>query len=385
MKIRVLVVDDSAFMRKVITDMIHLQKEIEVIDTARNGSEAVEKVKTLKPDVVTLDIEMPVMDGLTALEKIMEKDPLPVIMLSSLTKEGADATIRSLELGAVDFITKPSSVFKINTEDVKNELVSKIVMASKISMKSKSLRKSLDFKKEKDDNVTKSYSGSSTQSTSSGFTSRNSVENTSNTVEYGSRRGLGGNRIDKIVAIGTSTGGPRALQSVIPRIPGNINASFIVVQHMPPGFTKSLAERMNTLSELSVKEAEHGDVLKQGWVYIAPGDHHLKLKKSGQEWIIQLSQDELVSGHRPSVDAMMYSIADNKIGNVVGVIMTGMGADGAKGLARVKQENKGFVIAQDEESCVVFGMPKSTIQLGVVDRVVTLNDIANEIVRAVGV
>lgn len=385
MKIRVLVVDDSAFMRKVITDMIHLQKEIEVIDTARNGSEAVEKVKTLKPDVVTLDIEMPVMDGLTALEKIMEKDPLPVIMLSSLTKEGADATIRSLELGAVDFITKPSSVFKINTEDVKNELVSKIVMASKISMKSKSLRKSLDFKKEKDDNVTKSYSGSSTQSTSSGFTSRNSVENTSNTVEYGSKRGLGGNRIDKIVAIGTSTGGPRALQSVIPRIPGNINASFIVVQHMPPGFTKSLAERMNTLSELSVKEAEHGDVLKQGWVYIAPGDHHLKLKKSGQEWIIQLSQDELVSGHRPSVDAMMYSIADNKIGNVVGVIMTGMGADGAKGLARVKQENKGFVIAQDEESCVVFGMPKSTIQLGVVDRVVTLNDIANEIVRAVGV
>lgn len=385
MKIRVLVVDDSAFMRKVITDMIHLQKEIEVIDTARNGSEAVEKVKTLKPDVVTLDIEMPVMNGLTALEKIMEKDPLPVIMLSSLTKEGADATIRSLELGAVDFITKPSSVFKINTEDVKNELVSKIVMASKISMKSKSLRKSLDFKKEKDDNVTKSYSGSSSQSTSSGFTSRNSVENTSNTVEYGSKRGLGGNRIDKIVAIGTSTGGPRALQSVIPRIPGNINASFIVVQHMPPGFTKSLAERMNTLSELSVKEAEHGDVLKQGWVYIAPGDHHLKLKKSGQEWIIQLSQDELVSGHRPSVDAMMYSIADNKIGNVVGVIMTGMGADGAKGLARVKQENKGFVIAQDEESCVVFGMPKSTIQLGVVDRVVTLNDIANEIVRAVGV
>lgn len=384
MKIRVLVVDDSAFMRKVITDMIHLQKDIEVIDTARNGSEAVEKVKTLKPDVVTLDIEMPVMDGLTALERIMEKDPLPVIMLSSLTKEGADATIRSLELGAVDFITKPSSVFKINTDDVKNELISKIVMASKISIKSKSLRKSLDFKKEKDEGMTKSYSGT-TQSSSSSSTSRGNVDHSNSATEYGSRRGLGGNRIDKIVAIGTSTGGPRALQSVIPRIPGNINASFIVVQHMPPGFTKSLAERMNSLSELSVKEAEHGDVLKQGWVYIAPGDQHLKLKKSGQEWVIQLSQDDLVSGHRPSVDAMMYSIADNKISNVVGVIMTGMGADGAKGLARVKNENKGFVIAQDEESCVVFGMPKSTIQLGVVDRVVTLNDIANEIVRAVGV
>lgn len=373
MKIRVLVVDDSAFMRKVITDMVHLQKDIEVIDTAKNGQEAIDKIKSLKPDVVTLDIEMPIMDGLTALERIMDNSPLPVIMLSSLTKEGADATIRSLELGAVDFITKPSSVFKINTEDVKNELISKILMASKITMKPKgSIKKIPEFKKEKDDSMTKSNMrfGAETQSIGSDLTNR---------------RGLGSGKIDKIVAIGTSTGGPRALQSVIPRIPGNVNASFLVVQHMPPGFTKSLAERMNTLSELSVKEAENGDVLKPGWVYIAPGDFHLKLKRSGQDYIIQLTQDELVSGHRPSVDAMMYSIADLRISNVVGVIMTGMGADGAKGLARVKQDNKGFVIAQDEESCVVFGMPKSTIQLGVVDRVVTLTDIANEIVRAVGV
>lgn len=373
MKIRVLVVDDSAFMRKVITDMIHLQKEIEVIDTAKNGQEAIEKINKLNPDVVTLDIEMPVMDGLTALEKIMESNPLPIIMLSSLTKEGADATIRSLELGAVDFITKPSSVFKINTEDVRNELLSKIIMASKISMKSKSYSKKIpDFKKEKEDVMTKSNSRAALDT---GLTSS----------DYGGRKGVGGNRIDKIVAIGTSTGGPRALQSVIPKIPGNLNASFLVVQHMPPGFTKSLAERMNTLSELNVKEAEHGDVLKPGWVYIAPGDYHLKLKRTGQDYTIQLTQDDLVSGHRPSVDAMMYSIADLRINNVVGVIMTGMGADGAKGLARVKQDNKGFVIAQDEDSCVVFGMPKSTIQLGVVDRVVTLTDIANEIVRAVGV
>lgn len=373
MKIRVLVVDDSAFMRKVITDMVHLQKGIEVIDTAKNGQEAVDKIASLKPDVVTLDIEMPIMDGLTALEKVMESNPLPVIMLSSLTKEGADATIKSLELGAVDFITKPSSVFKINTEDVKNELISKILMASKISMKPKGIIKKInEIKKEKDDSMTKSNTRLRSEIIPSG-------------VDLTNRRGLGGNRIDKIVAIGTSTGGPRALQSVIPKIPGNVNASFLVVQHMPPGFTKSLAERMNTLSELSVKEAEHGDILKPGWVYIAPGDFHLKLKKNGLDFMIHLSQDELVSGHRPSVDAMMYSIADLKVSNVVGVIMTGMGADGAKGLVRVKQDNKGFVIAQDEESCVVFGMPKSTIQLGVVDRVVTLTDIANEIVRAVGV
>ena len=301
MKIRVLVVDDSAFMRKVITDMIHQQKEIEVIDTAKNGQEAIDKIVKLKPDVVTLDIEMPIMDGLTALEKIMENTPLPVIMLSSLTKEGADATIKSLELGAVDFITKPSSVFKINTEDVKNELLSKILMASKISMRPKlSIKKLPETKKEKEDAMTKSSIKANTESFSFG---------TDNTV----RKGLGGNRIDKIVAIGTSTGGPRALQSVIPKIPGNVNASFLVVQHMPPGFTKSLAERMNTLSELNVKEAEHGDVLKPGWVYIAPGDYHLKLKRSGQEYTIQLSQDDLVSGHRPSVDAMMYSIADLRI------------------------------------------------------------------------
>lgn len=373
MKIRILVVDDSAFMRKVITDMVHLHKNIEVIDTAKNGQEAIEKVRLLKPDVVTLDIEMPIMDGLTALEKIMETTPLPVIMLSSLTKEGADATIRSLELGAVDFITKPSSVFKINTEDVKNELITKIEMASKISMKTKNITKKIpDSKKEKEDYTTKSNT-------------KPIAEVNSFISDLGMKRGVGGNRIDKIVAIGTSTGGPRALQSVIPKIPGNVNASFIVVQHMPPGFTKSLAERMNTLSELNVKEAEHGDVLKPGWAYIAPGDYHLKLKRNGQDYVIQLSQDDLVSGHRPSVDAMMYSIADLKISNVVGVIMTGMGADGAKGLARVKSENKGFVIAQDEESCVVFGMPKSTIQLGCVDRVVTLTDIANEIIRAVGV
>lgn len=372
MKIRVLVVDDSAFMRKVLSDMIGSHSEFEVVDTAKNGQEAIDKIKKLTPDVVTLDIEMPIMDGLTALEKIMESDPLPIIMLSSLTKEGADATIRSLELGAVDFITKPSSIFKINTDDVKLELIEKIKMASKISMKSKSFKKSSWPKKEISESMPKGTQMGSRASESSLF-------------GEGKPKLPHGNRVDKIVAIGTSTGGPRALQSVIPRLPGNINASFVVVQHMPPGFTKSLAERMNSLSELSVKEAEHGDVMKPGWVYIAPGDYHLRIKKSGADYIIQLLQDDLVTGHRPSVDAMMYSIADQKITNIVGVIMTGMGADGARGLERVKKELKGTIIAQDEDSCVVFGMPKSTIQLGVVDKVVTLNDIANEIVRAVGV
>ena len=192
-------------------------------------------------------------------------------------------------------------------------------------------------------------------------------------------------KVNKIIAIGTSTGGPRALQSVIPLLPGNLDASIVVVQHMPAGFTKSLADRMNSMSELNVKEAENNDVLKPGWVYIAPGDYHLRVIQDRSGYRINLGDDPPVTGHRPSVDDMMYSIGDLGTQNIIGVIMTGMGADGAKGLVNIKQVNKAHIIAQDEESCVVFGMPKSAIAEGVVDRVVSLNEISNEILKAMGV
>lgn len=348
MKTKVLVVDDSAFMRKVISDIVNATDSLEVVGTAKNGKDALDKLMVLKPDVITLDVEMPIMDGLTALREIMNKKPTPVIMLSSLTQEGAEATFKALEFGAVDFIAKPSSIFKVGTDEMKHELEEKIKVALKVKL----------------------------------------IKQPIKTVERRpmrqSRPSTGSKRLKKVVAIGTSTGGPRALQSVIPNLPGDLEAAVLIVQHMPPGFTKSLAERMDKLSELNVKEAEDGDVLQAGWAYIAPGDQHLRVKKNGGDLVIALGRDGLVTGHRPSVDAMMESIADLGLNNVIGVIMTGMGADGAKGLVSVKN-NRNVVIAQDEDSCVVFGMPKATINEGVVDKVVPLHHLSNEIINNMGV
>ncbi|MBN2897941.1 MAG: chemotaxis response regulator protein-glutamate methylesterase [Clostridia bacterium] len=355
MKIKVLIVDDSAFMRKVLTDIINDSDTMEVVGAAKNGEDAIEKIRNLKPDVVTMDVEMPVMDGLTALERIMAETPLPVVMLSSYTKEGADATLRALELGAIDFISKPSSIFKVNTEDIIKEINEKVTIASKAKFRSKTMK----------------------------ITPRPVEQKVERPSSERSRRR--GTRIDKVIAIGTSTGGPKALQEVVPKLPGDLNASVIIVQHMPPKFTKSLAERLDSMSEFSVKEAEDREMLKPGFAYIAPGDQHLKLKKIGTDYQIMLTKEPPVSGHRPSADAMFYSLADLGLFNIIGVIMTGMGADGAKGLERIKHETNGFIIAQNEESCVVYGMPKSTVKLGVVDKECDLLQISSEIVKAMGV
>ncbi|WIF94658.1 protein-glutamate methylesterase/protein-glutamine glutaminase [Caminicella sporogenes] len=353
-KIRVLVVDDSAFMRKVLSDIISTNENIEVVGTARNGKEAIEKIADLKPDVVTLDVEMPVMDGLMALKQIMRKNPVPVLMLSSLTKEGADATIKALQYGAVDFIPKPSSIFKINADDVKNQLIEKILVASKVNLTKHTVIHSKIFTSRKKD------------------------------IKSVSNLNIKTNNFKKIVAIGTSTGGPRALQAVLPNIPKDIDASFLIVQHMPPGFTKSLADRLNSISEINVKEAEDNDVLLAGHAYIAPGDYHMKLIREGMSYKIKLSKEPPVSGHRPSVDYMIDSIAKLNISNVIGVILTGMGSDGANGLKNLK-DNNGFIIAQDEETCVVFGMPKAAIKLGIVDVVAPIDKISEEIIKAMEV
>lgn len=355
MKIKVLVVDDSAFMRKVIADMISSDDDMEVVGVARNGEEALEMIVSRKPDVVTMDVEMPKMDGLTALKQIMEVSPMPVIMLSSLTTNGAVETLKALDYGAFDFITKPTSLIKVSTPEVRDELLTKIKIASR----------------------TKVYKPS--------VIPRQPRPVLATTKEsYKSTASQGKTKFKKLIAIGTSTGGPRALQDVIPFIPRDIDASILIVQHMPPGFTKSLADRLDSMSQIHVKEAEDGDVMKAGVAYLAPGDSHIKVSKQAGQFVIKLDNGERVSGHKPSVDAMMYSIASLNDRNVIGVIMTGMGADGADGMSKVKA-NRGFIIAQDEESCVVFGMPKSTIKLGVVDKVVSLTNIANEIVKAMEV
>ncbi|MFZ5966570.1 MAG: protein-glutamate methylesterase/protein-glutamine glutaminase [Bacillota bacterium] len=350
-KITVLVVDDSAFMRKVISDIISIDEELQVISTAKNGKEALEKIKAVKPDVVTMDVEMPILDGISALKQIMEESPVPVVMLSSLTKEGADATLRALELGAVDFITKPSNIFKMSNEEMKGQLTQKIKIAAKVNIRYKNLHKPLK--------------NTSTANKTAGPVENNKI-------------------LKKIVAIGTSTGGPRALQEVIPYLPQSLPASILIVQHMPPGFTKSLAERLNNLSEVHVKEAEDEDILLPGHAYIAPGDYHMKVVSVGNTLKIKLSKDPPVSGHRPSVDALMDSLADLHASNIVGVIMTGMGADGANGMKNLKMQNC-HTIAQNEESCVVYGMPKSAVNLGCIDDVVSLQDIAKTITKVVGV
>ncbi|MGF7185992.1 two-component system chemotaxis response regulator CheB [Desulfitispora alkaliphila] len=344
-KIKVLVVDDSAFMRQIISDIINKDDELEVIGIARNGQEAIEKLKTLKPDVITLDVEMPVLNGLMTLEIIMREMPTPVIMLSSLTVYGADATVEALEKGAVDFVTKPTGVqiFK-----VKEELTAKLKVAA-----STKLRKLRPISKIKPDvepmmNLQKESTG-----------------------------------LKSIVLIGTSTGGPKALQETLPLLPENIPAPILVVQHMPPGFTKSLANRLNKLSAIEVKEAEDGEIIQNGVCYIAPGDYHLVLNEHSETPKIKLTKTKQVSGHRPSVTEMMNSVCANYTGHLIGVILTGMGSDGTDGMTKIKERPNSHTIAEDETTCVVFGMPKSAIKAGCVDTVVPLNKIAREIVNRI--
>ncbi|EOC99727.1 protein-glutamate methylesterase/protein-glutamine glutaminase [Caldisalinibacter kiritimatiensis] len=347
MSIKVFVVDDSAFMRKIISDILEQDKDIEILDTARNGKDALEKLKALKPDIITLDIEMPIMNGIECLESIMKEHKVPVVMLSSLTTSGAEATIKALELGAVDFITKPDSVFDMSNNEKKQELTKKIKTAAKVK------RPKTVF-----NNIGESYS-------------MNTV--TKKNYSYST-----------LVAIGTSTGGPKALQAIIPYIHKDINGSILVVQHMPPGFTKSLAKRLNSLSKINVKEAEDGEKVLKGYCYIAPGGFHMEVKeKRSGDLYIELNKNEPVTGHRPSVDVMMDSVSKISTMNKMGIILTGMGADGATGIKKIK-ENRGYTIAQDENSCVVFGMPKSAIKNNAIDNILPLNKIATEIVNKVG-
>lgn len=348
--IKVMVVDDSAFMRKVIGDIITAQPDMRVVATARNGQEALKLIKTVDIDVITMDVEMPIMNGLQALEKIMSEDPLPVIMLSSLTQRGADATMKALCLGAVDFISKPSGTMGINNTAGEITRKIKIAAATRYRLRKQSVQPII--KKTKP--IKTAISANDTPG--------------------------------KLVLIGTSTGGPKALHEVIPKLPGNLGAAVLVVQHMPSGFTRSLAERLDRLSSLRVKEAEDGERILRGCVYIAPGDFHLKVRRSAdssnRRLMVNLTQDNLVSGHRPSVDAMLDSVVNEYWSKIITVIMTGMGQDGAKGASWVKSKG-GKVIAEDSSTCIVYGMPKAVIETGNADKILPLQNIANAIAEMV--
>ncbi len=348
--IQVLVVDDSAFMRKALSLMLESDPDIKVCGFARNGAEAVQMVGELKPDLVTMDIEMPQMDGLTALSKIMKSTPTPVIMVSSLTSEGAKATMDAFELGAIDFIPKQLSFVSLDIVKIKMELLDKI---KNIHSRRRTLmaQYALGVKR---------------------GTKPSPRPPIAQPPARLSKKGV------KIVAIGVSTGGPPALQNVIPKLPKDFPSGILVVQHMPPLFTKSLAVRLDGLSNLKVKEAEEGEPIVAGCVYIAPGDRHLKVRKWGANADVKLDDEPTDTLHKPSVDVLMQSVADTYGGASLGVILTGMGSDGARGIASMKKLGA-KVIAQNEQSCVVYGMPRAIVERGLADRITHIDNIAADI------
>ncbi|MBO0603051.1 chemotaxis response regulator protein-glutamate methylesterase [Sporosarcina sp. E16_3] len=366
---KVLVVDDSAFMRKLISDFLSGHPEIEVIGTARNGKEAVEKVQTLKPDVVTMDIEMPIMDGLEALKEIMASHPVPIVMLSSTTKIGAENTILAMEYGAVDFVAKPGGAISLNLHEVKEEILGKVIAASGVRLST----------------LARKNAGRRLTQQISSKTVDKAVEIPAFFPNLSQLTSVSKYMIPKtgktFVIIGTSTGGPRALQEVLTGLPASIGVPILVVQHMPPGFTKSLADRLNGLCDIQVKEAEDGELLEKGTAYIAPGGKHLKMIKKGMAYYVRLDAvDPPRAGHRPSVDVLLESAAANAELYFLTVIMTGMGYDGKNGMEVLRKNGKTITIAESAKTSVVYGMPKAIKEAGFADEVVDLHDISESII-----
>lgn len=339
-KIRVLIVDDSAIVREVFSRELARDPEIEVIGTAPDPYVARDKIVELKPDVVTLDVEMPRMDGLTFLRKLMKHYPLPVVIVSSLTKRGGELALEAMDAGAVDVMCKPGASYAVG--DLALQLAEIVKGAARVC-------------------VTKR------------------IEPRRNETPV--RPGLAMTRTThKVVAIGASTGGTQALQHVLAQMPVNC-PGIVIVQHMPEHFTRSFAERLNQTCAIEVKEAENGDSVTPGKALLAPGNYHMLLRRSGANYYVEVKSGPLVNRHRPAVDVLFRSVARFAGRNAVGAILTGMGDDGAKGMREMKQAGA-ITIAQDESSCVVFGMPKEAIALGCVDHVVPLDRVAERIVRA---
>jgi two-component system, chemotaxis family, protein-glutamate methylesterase/glutaminase len=330
--VRVLVVDDSALMRKLIPQMLAADDSIEVVGTAMDGTFCLRKIEELKPNVVTLDLKMPEMDGIDTLKEIMRRDPVPVIVFSSHSTEGASVTMKALALGAFDFVSKPKDASAHMAETAK-ELIAKVKAAAECKLNPRMMPGILP----------KLQKG---------------------TAPAGAPT--------RIVAIGVSTGGPQALEYLLSQLPGDFPGSIVIVQHMPDGFTDMFARRLDELSPLRVKEAQSGDTLQPGRVLICPGSRHMKVKRLPMGDVVVLSDEPRVNGHRPSVDVLLHSVAEEFRSHAIGVLMTGMGDDGAEGLGAIKKEG-GMTIAQSEESCVVYGMPKAAIERGYAARVVGLD------------
>ena len=345
-KTRVLIIDDSALIRSLLTGIIGGHPDLEVVGAAPDPLVAREMIRALDPDVVTLDIEMPRMDGLDFLERLMRLRPMPVVMVSTLTERGAEATIRALELGAIDFVAKPKLGIASGMQELADEIGDKIRVAAKAHMH-RHVAKPLAEAARKDAPVR--YSHTSTE---------------------------------KIVAIGASTGGTEAIREVLVRLPPDF-PGVLITQHMPPGFTRSFAARMNTVSPLAVSEAVDGERVLPGHAYIAPGSRHMRLTRSGANYVIALDDSEPVNRHRPSVEGLFRSVAQVAGGNALGVMLTGMGRDGAQAMREMRDAGS-YNIAQDEASCVVFGMPREAIAVGAVDEVLPVTAIAGRLLEKLG-
>lgn len=337
--IRVLSIDDSALMRQLLTTILKSDSEIEVVGVAPDPYTAWEKIKKLKPDVLTLDVEMPKMDGLTFLERLMRMHPLPVVMVSSLTEKGCQTTMRALELGAIDFVTKPSIDVSSGTARIAEEVIAKVKTAARARLRQRSTRPPAPV------------AAAPTQAL---------IRST-----------------HKVIAFGASTGGTEALYDVLTRLPAD-SPGIVIVQHMPPGFTKSFAQRLDRSCKIRVSEAKDGDRILPGHALIAPGDHHMEVLRSGAQYCVKVFDAPPVNRFRPSVDVLFNSCARYLGSNVTGVILTGMGYDGAKGMLAMRQAGA-HTIAQDEESCVVFGMPKEAIAAGGVAQIMPLDSIAGRL------
>lgn len=347
-KIRVLVVDDSALVRQMLTEILNSDRSIEVVGAAADPYIARDKIKKLNPDVLTLDVEMPNMDGVTFLRNLMRLRPMPVVMVSSLTEHGAGVTLEALEVGAVDYVSKPKVDLAHGLDGYAEEIIEKVKMAANVRVAGKPQAVAATpiqvQPKLSADAVLKSHKASHLKTT------------------------------DRIVAIGASTGGTEAIKHLLANMPADAPGT-VITQHMPEAFTASFAQRMDSLSAMVVREAKDGDQILPGHAFIAPGNHHLIVARSGARYLCRLNEGPPVNRHRPSVDVLFRSVADNAGSNAVGVILTGMGDDGAQGM-REMHEVGIPTIAQDEKTSVVWGMPGSAVKLGGVDEVLPLDRIA---------
>jgi two-component system, chemotaxis family, protein-glutamate methylesterase/glutaminase len=344
-KIKVLVIDDSAVIRKLLSEILSMDIEIEVVGTAMDPYIAREKIKKLQPDVITLDIEMPKMNGISFLKNIMRLRPMPVVMISSLTLEGADIALEALDIGAVDYISKPEAGATYKLEDYADEVVSKVKSAAKVRV----------FPGER----------SVASSAAINILSTNSVV----FKQLNHKTGSGSN--EKIIAIGASTGGTEAIKEILVKMRPD-SPAVMIAQHIPKMFSAAFARRMNEASPMTVCEAEHRQIISRGHVYIAPGDSHLKLRRSGSSYYCELDEGEPVNRHMPSVDVLFESVAKNAGPDAIGILLTGMGKDGARGL-RSMLEAGADTIAQDEMSSVIWGMPGEAVKLNAASNIVPLN------------